>query len=633
MSSRNSRSRHQVARLGAAAGLVLAAALGGVVALPAAPASALSPVNPVEVEVGGHPANSGFLVFVEHNILVRNDESEGTMAMGGSFSIRSPYNVAAGAAPVRPTFQAPGDDHDTYLYVGGGISWPSAGDVVNVENGGFTKVGTDSTYTAFDTDNNGASVNYRLVPHGRPYNSTPHIDGRSKQTPASIGQAIPDSLINIPAAFVQYRSLTTQMGQCPQTLNPADAQGDPLTRPLALGSSIYLTLTAGQTNVLNLTTTEFGNLSQITFRNPPTANTPLLVNITGGNYTGSFPNLAGVSGAQAPYMMWNWPDSDAVNITGGATVEGTMYAPDATLTWQPTQNVEGNIIASNFNHGEPGRTQIVREVHDFPFSTTISCESEPEPAHLTLVKHVHNDNGGTAQPIDWTLHADGHTSIRGHTGAPSVTHAQVDPGTYVLFESGGPDGYTRSDWTCDGGTLNGRRLQLESGDDVTCTITNDDQPAQLTLIKHVHNTHGGTATPADWTLSADGPTPIHGTTGTDDVTHATVDAGTYALHEGGGPKGYVASAWSCTGGTQDGDHIALGPGQDATCEITNSDRAPTTPTTGPTTGPSHGNQPSSGTSPTSSTLPNTGGVSAWWLIGAIALVIAGAGSLVVGRRR
>ena len=42
--------------------------------------------------------------------------------------------------------------------------------------------------------------------------------------------------------------------------------------------------------------------------------------------------------------------------------------------------------------------------------------------------------------------------------------------------------------------------------DVTCTINNNDQPAELTLVKTVTNDNGGTAVPTDWTLAAAGPT-------------------------------------------------------------------------------------------------------------------------------
>ncbi len=68
-----------------ATALVVTAA--GVVVLDTATAPSahalVVPVNPVTVKVGGHRANSGFLVFVEHDVTLRNDESEGTMAMGG----------------------------------------------------------------------------------------------------------------------------------------------------------------------------------------------------------------------------------------------------------------------------------------------------------------------------------------------------------------------------------------------------------------------------------------------------------------------------------------------------------------------------------------------------------------------
>jgi choice-of-anchor A domain-containing protein len=554
--------------------------VGTIMWLTARPAAALAPVNPVEVPLAGHPANSGFLVFVEGNVTLRNDESEGTTALGGTLSIRSNYNIAAGSPPARSTFTAPGDDRQTFLYVGRGISWPSTGSIVNVENGGFTKVADTATYSAFNRDNNNAQVNYRLVPNGQPYNTNPHIDGRTNlQTPASIGTPVPSSLIDIPGAFALYRDLTQQMAACPQTLIPTDAQGVALPRPLAPGSSIFLTLAPGQTNVLNLTAAELGNLSQITLRNTPTASAPLLVNVSGASYNGNMPNLAGVSGNQAPFMMWNFAQATSIHVVGGATVEGTLYAPNATLTWAPTQNIEGNIIAANFNHGEPNRnTAGVREVHDFPFATTLACATAAQTAHLTLVKTVTNDDGGTAVPADWTLSAQSSAvTISGTTGSDAVTNAEVPPGTFDLTESGGPPDYVASDWTCDGGTLNGSSLTLVDGDDVTCTINNDDQPvvdpvAHLSLVKHVVNDDGGTASRQDWTLNADGPTPISGTSGSGAVTVAPVDPGSYDLSETDGPPGYDASSWVCTGGgSQTGSTVTLESGDSAVCTITNDD--------------------------------------------------------------
>ena len=47
---------------------------------------------------------------------------------------------------------------------------------------------------------------------------------------------------------------------------------------------------------------------------------------------------------------------------------------------------------------------------------------------------------------------------------------------------------------------------MPNGGNVTCTITNTAPAARLTLVKTVTNDSGGTAVPANWTLTAAGPT-------------------------------------------------------------------------------------------------------------------------------
>src|SRR5262245_65502453 len=73
-----------------------------------------------------------------------------------------------------------------------------------------------------------------------------------------------------------------------------------------------------------------------------------------------------------------------------------------------------------------------------------------------------------------------------------------------------PAGYTAGAWSCAGGSLQGATVTVALGEHATCTITNDDQPAQLTLVKRVVNDNGGTAAATDFSLSAAGPTPIPG---------------------------------------------------------------------------------------------------------------------------
>ena len=159
---------------------------------PVAPAQALSPVNPVTVDVGGHPANSGFGVFVEGNVRLANDESESTDR--GRRQPDPGEELPDRGRRARPSRRSPrratrGRRSSTSR---GGVRWGPGSYAVNVENQGFTKIADTSTYDAFNRDNNNALVNYRIVPKGQPYNSSRFIDGRTnQQTPASIGTPVP----------------------------------------------------------------------------------------------------------------------------------------------------------------------------------------------------------------------------------------------------------------------------------------------------------------------------------------------------------------------------------------------------------------------------------------------------------
>ena len=242
---------------------------------------------------------------------------------------------------------------------------------------------------------------------------------------------------------------------------------------------------------------------------------------------------------------------------------GTATSPDWTLTATPTgtppagvgpQAVTGSVVGTDvfvlpgqeysLSETGPSGYQLqsvlcsvgaappvdLRSIVLVP-NAVASCTfaNDDQPATLTLVKTVTNDNGGTAVPTAWTLAAAGPTPISGTTGSAPVTNATVNAGTYTLSESNGPTGYNAGTWSCSAGTLTGASLVLTPGVSATCTINNNDQPATLTLVKTVTNDNGGTAVPTAWTLAAAGPTPISGTTGSAAVTNATVNAGTYTL--------------------------------------------------------------------------------------------------------
>jgi uncharacterized repeat protein (TIGR01451 family) len=191
---------------------------------------------------------------------------------------------------------------------------------------------------------------------------------------------------------------------------------------------------------------------------------------------------------------------------------------------------------------------------------------------LTLAKTVTNDNGGTSLTSDFTLTAAGSMTITGATGAPAVTAASVDVGTYLLSETG-PAGYTAGAWSCTGGTLTGNSLVLALAQTATCTVNNNDNGPTLTLAKTVTNDNGGAADASAFTLKATGPTAISGLTAAASVTNATVNAGTYILSETG-PAGYAAGSWSCSAGALTGNSLVLGLGENASCTLNNNDISP-----------------------------------------------------------
>lgn len=185
---------------------------------------------------------------------------------------------------------------------------------------------------------------------------------------------------------------------------------------------------------------------------------------------------------------------------------------------------------------------------------------------LHLRKIVINDNGGTATAANFTLTADGSGSNDLGGTSPVDSGGTLQADTWALSETT-VAGYAASGWVCVGGTQSGASISVGIGGEASCTVTNNDQPARLTLVKTVTNDHGGTALPAAFMLSAAGPTPISGAGG----AQSDVSAGSYILSETQ-LYGYAAGTWSCVGGIQSGAQVSLALGQAATCTINNDDQ-------------------------------------------------------------
>jgi hypothetical protein len=185
---------------------------------------------------------------------------------------------------------------------------------------------------------------------------------------------------------------------------------------------------------------------------------------------------------------------------------------------------------------------------------------EYSAARLNVIKHVINDNGGTATAADFTLDSAGlEDSPDNFPGAESPgTTVTLDPGGYNVSESG-PSGYTPNFSADCSGTI-------AAGQTKTCTVTNDDRAAHLIIIKNVVNDNVGIKTASAFSGTISGVTASGGNTWTGPSVNKTLTSvGNYSVTETADPEYDTTYSTDCTG------IIAIG--QTRTCTVTNNDKA------------------------------------------------------------
>jgi Prealbumin-like fold domain len=263
-----------------------------------------------------------------------------------------------------------------------------------------------------------------------------------------------------------------------------------------------------------------------------------------------------------------------LTATGPSTITGTSgagsvtNAPVSTGTYTLSETTVANYTAGTWSCSNGGGASSQVTVA-FGSSVTCTINNNDNAPKLTLVKTVTNDNGGTKTTADFPLTATGPSTISGASGAGSVTNASVNAGTYTLSEQAQAN-YTASAWSCSNGGGASSQVTVAFGSSVTCTINNNDNTSSLTLVKTVTNDNGGTATTANFPLTATGPSTITGTSGAGSVTNAAVNAGTYTLSETT-VANYTAGAWSCSNGGGASSQVTVVFGTSVTCTINNND--------------------------------------------------------------
>jgi hypothetical protein len=299
----------------------------------------------------------------------------------------------------------------------------------------------------------------------------------------------------------------------------------------------------------------------------------------------------GFTGSPLPVTNFSLTDNSAVtdaeqSFTLDSAAEFTAY----TITEDAAPGYALSSISCSVTDGTSGSSttslanrRVIIDIKEGE-SRTCTFTNDLQTGTLTVIKHVVNDDGGAAAAGNWSIHVkSGVNEVTGSpqngVEAPGTTYT-LNAGTYDVSETGGPSGYSFDGFTGDC-NLSGS-VTVVAGQNRTCTLTNNDNPPQLKLVKTVTNDDGGGAVADDWTLSATAAAPNDGRNFNNlggSGTFQNVFAGVaYTLAETPNPgTGYSSDGqWSCDGGTMSAGNtvVAVPLGAQVTCTITNTDNTP-----------------------------------------------------------
>jgi len=324
----------------------------------------------------------------------------------------------------------------------------------------------------------------------------------------------------------------------------------------------------------------------------------------------------------------------AVVTLNGASACDVFWTPTAATTLAANTTFIGNII-------QPGSSAITVGANttwigrSLAFGGTITSDTDTitvptctaSPATLHVIKQVINNNGGTATASLFNLHVK--LSGADVTGSPAIgttmlgTSYSLSSGTYVVSEDANSSYASSFSGDCDASG----NITLASGDNKTCTVTNNDIAAPavvvatstINVVKIVVNDDGGTKTVADFPLFVNGTLVVSG------VTNVFSAPAIYIVTETA-DSNYTQTF---SGGCDASGNITLASGDNKTCTITNNDIAAFVATTTVVAAPLV-----TTLATTAPALPNTGfapgeNSTPWNIIILFGLLILASTSLVV----
>lgn len=374
MLTTRSRARGVVAAVVAGALLVPAAATALSVAA-AAPAEAFNVCG-----VTGDPTR-GFTVLVEGNASLGGSEIEGTLAVGGSLSWQSTFDVRHSTGLTPPDYVLPTLDV-------GGTTLP-----VRVSAGAYDLAGSQGILQV------GSGADRSTWPRGEMLAGTSTWATATLQGPAvfignGTGQARvlpPPPEPGLPidawvAAHIGPFAVAPLTSGFPALDNIADAvsvlsgadAGISAVTLSGSGPERQLTLVPNELNVLSATPATFDGVTALNFIGGavPSATTGLVIRMTGGpqfaipRFNGA--NNSGTSNVFAPYVLWSYASAGPLTLASQDRITGTVLAPRANVTMQNASPLEGQLIASTLT--KPGGSG---EIHHYAYLGCIPADAAP----------------------------------------------------------------------------------------------------------------------------------------------------------------------------------------------------------------------------------------------------------------
>lgn len=352
-------------------------------------------------------AAKGFGVFAENNLTLVTNESEGPVACGGDLSINGNYQLALHNAG---TFMV--NNFKIGLLVGGRVKYTS-GNTLKVHSNAYVKIGNGTGSTVWYHDQNNATPPIRVTSGG--FDSSPRIELQNNapyfNASVSNNPVIQGGLLDFAAAFQTLRAKSSAISLCTDNAYITNANGQVIPHT-NLPNQIKITLADG-INYLNIKGSEMNNVQSITFNNQPSASKVLVINVdTPSTFNWNVWNQPGISFQHCPYILYNFYNATQLNLTGGGTIEGTVFAPFANLDKSGHQsNLEGQVIAKSFNHSGG-------EVHYAVFTPTVLGCAQPVGVAPTAAFNISNPN----QCLNGNSYAFTNTS---HTGSAVQPEAPV----------------------------------------------------------------------------------------------------------------------------------------------------------------------------------------------------------------